>query len=132
MALKALPRKEFAALQNQVFPSFFLGQTISPVILALTAPFSSTPALVTLGISSVAGAVNYFYLLPKTRKIKEDRFAVEDELKDLSEDEIKADPRHIALSKEFGRVHSWSLLFNFVNIIGLGVYGCYLTKGLRI
>ncbi|CCH45356.1 putative membrane protein [Wickerhamomyces ciferrii] len=124
IAFKTLSKKEFSALQTKVFPHFFLAQSVSPIIIGLTAPYAlTTGALITLGTAIIGGLTNYAYLLPETRKIKEARFKLEDEGKSDSA-EFKE------LSKQFGKIHGFSLLFNLVNFTALTTYGFILVKNI--
>lgn len=38
LVFKKLPREEFSNLQTQVFPTYFSGQIVAPIILGLTSP----------------------------------------------------------------------------------------------
>lgn len=94
------------------------------MLIGLTAPYAlTTGALVTLGTAVIGGLTNLLWLLPSTRKIKEARFKLEDEGK---EDSVE----HKELSKQFGKIHGLSLLFNFVNFAALTTYGVILTKNI--
>lgn len=119
-----MAKKEFSNLQTKIFPHFFLAQSVAPVLIGLTAPYTlTTGALVTLGTAVVGGLTNLLWLLPATRKIKEARFKLEDEGKEES-------PEHKELSKKFGKIHGLSLLFNLVNFTALTTYGFILTKNI--
>lgn len=130
IAFKVLPRKEFGLLQNSIFPGYFLAQSITPVLIGLTAPYAlTTGAYISLGVTSISGAINYFGLLPWTHRVKEKRFALEaKEGKDCREEPIS--PEMASLNKEFGKSHGLSLLLNMASFIGLTSYGFILTAGL--
>ncbi|ODV95151.1 hypothetical protein PACTADRAFT_49897 [Pachysolen tannophilus NRRL Y-2460] len=134
IAFKTLARKDFAILQNKIFPGYFLAQGISPIIIGLTAPYAlSTAALTFLGISSISGMINYFYILPTTQKIKEARFKLEaeEESRGISHNKnIEPTPQMKELNKQFGRIHGASLLFNFFSFVAITAYGFPLTYGL--
>lgn len=83
----------------------------------------TTGALVTLGTAIVGGLTNLAWLLPATRKIKEARFKLEAEGKEDSA-EFKG------LTKQFGKLHGLSLLFNLINFTALTTYGFILTKNI--
>lgn len=124
VAFKVLPKDQFGKLQNHLFPSYFLGQAISPVIIGLTAPFAlSTAALVTLGLSSLGGLANYFWLLPWTHNVKSKRLALQETIGEGFEE----NEDYKKLTKEFGRSHGLSLLFNLITAIGLASYGVILS-----
>ncbi|QLQ78822.1 hypothetical protein HG537_0B01700 [Torulaspora globosa] len=126
LAFKVLGKENFSALQNKVFPYFFQMQSFSPAVLALTAPFVLTSGpMAALATASVGGLANLCWLLPLTRKIKEERRAVADRLKG---DELEAADE--PLRKQFGKYHGMSLLCNLTNVCGMLVYGVYLCRGL--
>ncbi|CAR27467.1 hypothetical protein ZYGR_0I07420 [Zygosaccharomyces rouxii] len=126
IAFKALDRESFSVLQNKVFPKFFLMESFSPWILALTAPFKlSTAPMALLTSASVCGLANLFWLLPWTRRVKEERKSLSSR---LDGDELE---RYDApLRKEFGKSHGLSLLFNMGNAVCMLSYGVYLCRGL--
>lgn len=126
IAFKTLEKDQFSILQHTIFPRFFQMQTISPIILGLTSPIAlSTGALVSLATASCSGAINLFWLLPWTQRVKEDRKKV---AKELTGEELEAVDG--PLRKEFGKSHGLSLLFNLTNVIGTLAYGIYLSKGI--
>lgn len=126
IAFKTLGKEHFSALQNKVFPYFFQMQSFSPALLALTAPFAlTTGSVAALAAASVGGLANLCWLLPVTRRIKEERKAVAERLKG---DELEAADE--PLRKQFGKYHGMSLLFNFANVCGMFAYGIYLCRGL--
>lgn len=126
IAFKWLDRENFSLLQNKVFPIFFQMQSISPVILGFTAPISLAGGpLAALATASVAGLTNLCWLLPKTRRIKEERKSLQTR---LTGEELETFDG--PLRKQFGKFHGLSLLFNLTNACGMFVYGIYLCKGL--
>ncbi|EMG46076.1 hypothetical protein SBY92_001204 [Candida maltosa Xu316] len=130
LVFKKLPREEFSNLQNKVFPTYFQGQIIAPVILALTQPLAFCPfTLGVLGISSIGGALNYFWLLPVCQKIKEQRNQLVADKADVGADGEPTE-EFKTLSKQFGKYHGISTLVNMVSILSLAVYGVGLAKGL--
>lgn len=129
IAFKVLKREEFGILQNSIFPAYFLGQTIAPIILALTTPGKLCPFTGTLfALSALGGAINYFYLMPVCRKIKEERLALINNQLDIVDGEETAEYKR--LTKQFGMHHGLSLLANLVSVATLGVYGLVLAKRL--
>lgn len=128
IAFKVLDRDQFSKLQNHVFPLFFKLQSVSPVVIGLTAPVAlSTVGITTLAVSSVGGLTNLFWLMPWTRKIKEERLVVREKYKDDPELLEKHDA---PLRKEFGKSHGLSLLFNVTHIAGLLAYGVVLSRSI--
>lgn len=55
MAFRTLPRQQFSALQNSIFPVYFSLQAALPVVAALTYPGART--VLGMGPSSLAGVV---------------------------------------------------------------------------
>ncbi|CAK7897288.1 hypothetical protein CAAN1_04S03180 [[Candida] anglica] len=128
IAFKLLKREDFGNLQNKIFPGYFIAQTISPVLLGLTAPYTVCPfGIGVLATSAVAGALNYFVLLPWCHSIKEERVKLQ---KELGAD---AEPTEelVNLNKKFGRAHALSSIANMVSIFTLAIYGTYLTRSLN-
>ncbi|KAM3161890.1 hypothetical protein ACU8KH_04006 [Lachancea thermotolerans] len=126
LAFKHLERESFSKLQHVVFPYFFQMHSISPLILGLTAPMPlQAGPLISLITASLSGCLNLFWLLPWTRRVKEERQKV---AKELSGEELEA--KDAPLRKEFGKSHGMSLLFNLTHVVGLAAYGFYLAKGL--
>lgn len=101
-------------------------QAASPIILGLTAPITLAGGpLAALATASVAGLTNLCWLLPKTRKIKEERKGLQSR---LTGEELESFDG--PLRKKFGKFHGLSLLFNLTNACSMLVYGVYLCKGL--
>lgn len=124
IAFKNLSRPEFGKLQNKIFPHFFLGQTVAPILIGLTAPYSlTTGALITLGVAVIGGATNFFYLLPVCKDLKDQRF-------ELEESGLTESDQHKEITKKFGLYHTASLAFNAINFVALTTYGFILTKNL--
>lgn len=129
IAFKVLSREEFGKLQNNVFPKYFLGQTLAPGLLALTTPLTLCPFTGSLlAVSSLCSALNYFYLLPKCRTIKDKRQKlVEDKLDTVDGEPTEA---YKQMTKQFGMFHGISLLANLGSILTLGIYGLVLSRRL--
>ncbi|KAH3688714.1 hypothetical protein WICPIJ_000314 [Wickerhamomyces pijperi] len=120
IAFKSLPREQFSALQSHVFPQFFITQAIAPIFIGLTSPFALTTAgLSALAIGAVSGLANSIWLLPKTKALKEERLKYEE-----GSDEYKQ------LSKEFGKWHGVSLLFNLTWVLSVGGFGVGFAKNI--
>lgn len=120
LVFKKLPRQQFSELQSVVFPTYFAGQILSPLLLALTSPMKSCPFhLLILALSALGGLVNYLWLLPKCAAIKEARNATKEDSEE-----------HKELSKQFGMYHGLSTLANTVSIAALGYYSLLLHKRL--
>ena len=68
---KNYQEKNLVIYKTKVFPTYFTGQTLAPIILGLAQPFAYCPfTLGLLALSSVGGALNYLWLLPVCQKIK--------------------------------------------------------------
>ncbi|RCK63650.1 hypothetical protein Cantr_09693 [Candida viswanathii] len=130
LVFKKLPREEFSNLQNKVFPTYFTGQTLAPIILGLAQPLAYCPFTIgLLAASSIGGALNYFWLLPVCQKIKEERNKLVADKQDVGADGQPTE-EFKKLNKKFGLYHGISTLINIVSIVSLGVYGVVLAKGL--
>ncbi|RLV83478.1 putative mitochondrial outer membrane protein [Meyerozyma sp. JA9] len=133
LAFKHLPREEFGKLQNKVFPTYFIGQAVVPLVLGLTSPFRLCPfSTGVLAISGIAGALNYFVLLPICRNIKQQRDElVANKLHETIEGgEVKASDKYTELNKKFGKYHGISSVLNLLSIASLAVYGTVMAKRL--
>ena len=117
-------------MQNKVFPTYFTLQTIAPAILALSQPLAYCPfTLGLLGLSSLGGALNYLWLLPVCKQIKEDRNKLVADKANVGADGEPTE-EFKKLNKRFGCYHGISTLVNIISIAALGVYGIGLAKGL--
>ncbi|AGO10216.1 AaceriAEL317Cp [[Ashbya] aceris (nom. inval.)] len=126
IAFKTVDRETFSTIQNRMLELVFKMQTVAPIVLGLTAPYPlATPTLATLLPATATGAVNLFWLLPWTRRVKRER---REAAKHLSGDELEA--VDAPLRKEFGRSHGLSLLFNMLHTASLLAYGVFLSKRL--
>lgn len=125
VAFKVLPRKEFGILQHHLLGPYFIAQSVAPIVIGLTAPYTiPTFGLVSLGISSLGGLINNFYCLPVSRKLKADKEALLESNGNVETEEVKT------LAKQFGKVHGISMLINVISIASLTAYGFVLTSGL--
>ncbi|KAH3679159.1 hypothetical protein WICMUC_001170 [Wickerhamomyces mucosus] len=124
IAFKSLDRDSFSLLQAKVFPQFFLTQSIAPILLGVTAPYAlTTGSLVTLALGSIGGLGNALWLGPKTKDIKAQRKLLESQGETESE-------QYKQLTKDFGKWHGISLLFNLLYVGSLTVYGVILSRNL--
>lgn len=132
IAFKHLKREEFSLLQNKVFPLYFIGQAALPVVLALTSPMCPRITGPILALSSIAGALNYFWALPVCKRIKEERNKLVEENKHekVVDGETVPSDEIAPLNKQFRRYHGISSILNLVSLVTLGVYGLRLAKRL--
>lgn len=129
IAIKVLEKDQFGKLQNKVFPLYFLGQTLAPILLAATTPINLCPFTSSLLVlSSIASAVNFCYLLPKCRDLKEDKLELIAKQLDVIDGVETEEFKNV--KKLFGRHHGISMLANLISIATLGVYGMVLSKRL--
>lgn len=130
IAFKHLKREEFGNLQNKVFPLYFIGQTAAPILIGLTAPMCPKTVGPVLLLSAVAGALNYFWILPVCKRIKEDRskLVAEKLHEQVVDGETVNTEEFTKLNKQFGMYHGISSLLNLVSLTTLGVYGFLLSK----
>ncbi|KAM9928772.1 hypothetical protein OXX59_001628 [Metschnikowia pulcherrima] len=130
IAFKHLPREEFGNLQHQVLPLYLLGQTAAPVLLGLTTPLSSRFSTPVLAASAVAGAINYFWVLPRCNQIKDEKkkSIAEKKHEQIVDGKVEDSEEFRALSKQFGKFHGISSLLNLVSIATLGAYGFALGR----
>lgn len=113
IAFNELERAQFGKLQNKVFPTYFLGQTVAPIVIGFTSAIKLCPFTKgALALLSLCGALNYFWLLPVCKAIKEERITLEKEGKDTTE-----------VTKRFGKYHGISTIVNILSIASLGAYG---------
>ena len=146
--IRVLPRPQFSAVQQKLFPIYFSMQTILPVALAVTWPGSSssalaaTPAgvpgvlhesgrwavLVPLGTILATALLNLVVLLPATTTCMAERRAQEKKDGKRSWDPAPHSDEMIALNKQFGKLHGISSLLNMTTFIATVVYGFTLAK----
>ncbi|KAH3663566.1 hypothetical protein OGAPHI_004967 [Ogataea philodendri] len=130
-AFKVLPRKEFGLLQSKLFPIHFLTQSVGPIVVGLTAPYSiPTTGLALLAVSSISGFVNYLWLLPVCSRLKAERFALED-LPEAERSEETAQ-KIAALTKQFGKYHGISLFFNLISVLTITGYSYVFSTQLLV
>ncbi|KAF3393015.1 putative mitochondrial outer membrane protein [Talaromyces pinophilus] len=142
-AYKALPRPQFSALQNKLFPIYFSLQAALPIALALTfpgkfgtsdlssvygviAPENRFAVLLPLGSVSVAGLVNLLYLTPKVGRVIKERFLQESIDGKKAYDAPPHSQKMTELNKRFGKLHGVSSLLNMGALIATIAYGVYL------
>lgn len=122
LAFKYLERSQFSILQNHVFPIYFLGQTLIPSVLGLTSTIPLTNLSISmLVLSTVSSGMNYFWLMPKCRTIKEERnYLINNNLDKVDGVETEDFKQK---TKQFGIYHGISLLCNLLSVGSLAVYG---------
>lgn len=146
--IKVLPRSQFAAVQNKLFPVYFSMQSVIPVILALTypggGPYGTRAGIVglldptnrwTFVVPLVAmaatGLANLLILLPATQKCMEARKAQEEKDGKKSYDSPPHSEEMMALKKQFGKLHGISSLLNLTTYVATLVYGVSLSARLQ-
>lgn len=122
-AFKQLPRREFGALQAETLPLQFAMQTVAPLVIGLTAPYTiGSLGLGVLAASALGGAVNMAYLHPKCAEIKVQRWAVIDGEFGGDEAAAKASGKLAQLDSRFGKLHMVSMVANLASILAIGGY----------
>lgn len=132
-ALDTLPRRQFGDFQGAVLPIQFATQSIAPVVIALTAPYTLSTTGIALLVSSAAGGVaNLAYLTPKCAVLKTKRWDIVD--KDFNGDNEKAvaSGTVASIDKEFGKWHGASMAANMVSIVAMAAYGFVLSGKLKV
>jgi hypothetical protein len=145
IAFRVLPRPQFSTLQKNTFPAYFLLQTISPVLMAITYPAGwrallpnqhqqlSTDRLAFTLVATMllTGVINMAYVGPQTtevmrlRKHQETRDGKKSYDAGPHSDEMKK------LNKRFGVLHGISSLVNLVGFLSMCWYGFVLGEVIR-
>jgi len=136
---KALPRNQFSALQQRIFPIYFeLNALVSSVLLLawiydhdLAIAHFAYPTVpdvaqaYALALVSVSQALNFFWFGPTTSKLLVARLKLEKaEGKDAHDANVSADMK--ALNAKFARLHGYSSLANLVAFLALGFHGLWI------
>ncbi|MCJ1238014.1 hypothetical protein MMC14_006001 [Varicellaria rhodocarpa] len=152
VAYKALPRPQFASLQQAIFPIYFSLQTALPVILALTYPGTNS-SLGTAAVPSSLGGVfaeknrtsvlaplvtifasslvNLALVGPATTKIMRERKHQETRDGKKSYDSPPHSKEMMRMNKSFGRMHGVSSLLNLGGLLATMWYGFTLAERLQ-
>jgi len=141
IALRALPRHQFGALQSRSFPVYFGSSLLLTSILLglwtnnhpdiVSNIYSPTIANVAqvyaLGSVLVLQGINYFVLGPVTTTIMFQRHKLEKaEGKSYNEPGVSAEMK--ALSSKFGRLHGLSSLANLFAVVALAFHGLSIAQ----
>jgi hypothetical protein len=145
IAFRALPRPQFATLQQATFPVFFGMQSVLPILLALTLPtertaISTIPSsisgvldpinrwtvLAPLATNWVVAVVNLLYLGPATTKVMRERKHQETRDGKKSYDQGPHSTEMERLNRKFGALHGASAGINLIGIAAIVYYGFYL------
>lgn len=130
IAFKHLPMEHFSNLQNKVFPNYFLGQAVIPVVLGLTTPLPLKVAGPILAASGIAGALNLLWVLPICQEAKEEKRKLEAEKRREKVVDGKTVPsdEYSNWSRRFGMFHGISSVLNLVSLLSLAIYGVFLGR----
>ena len=143
MAYKALPRPQFAQLQQKIFPVYFTLQAVLPAVLLLTHPSMSPISLINpssphfcdtgLPLLIVLGAslANLVVISPATLKIVNERKVQETKEGKKYYDEGPKSEKMAALNKRFGAMHGASSFVNLIGLLATGWYGVILGNKIR-
>lgn len=131
-AFETLPRREFGAFQAVTLPIQFATQTLAPLVIGLSAPYTvSTLGLGLLAATSIGGALNILYLTPKCAQLKTERWALIDAKYGGDEALAKASGDLAVIDKQFGKFHMLSMVSNLASIIAITGYGFVLGSKLK-
>lgn len=132
-ALETLPRRQFGEFQGEVLPIQFWTQTLAPIVIGLTAPYTiSAIGLGLLATSSFGGIANLGYLTPLCQDLKDKRWKIIDD-KFNGDDKAANESGDLdSLNKQFGKWHGLSMLSNLVSIVTLTAYGFVLSGKLKV
>ncbi|KAI9801689.1 MAG: hypothetical protein M1833_002371 [Piccolia ochrophora] len=145
VAYKALPRPQFASLQQAIFPVYFAMTTALPVVLALTYPSdrgngglggsllaeSKSTALVPIGVMFATSLVNWVALGPATTKVMRERKHQETRDGKKSYDAPPHSKEMMRLNRKFGMLHGASSAINMVGLLATVWYGVCLSERMR-
>ncbi len=127
---KTLPRQLFGEVQSHLFPAYYLISYICGALLVVTYHLlhplknyvpQDCVRITALCLMLLFSLAQGLWIGPKVAQLRVERQAAE---------EKKDQPQVDLLSKEFGKAHGISSLFNLVVILAGTVYFIYLTKEL--
>jgi hypothetical protein len=146
VAFRALPRPQFATLQQATFPIYFSMQTVLPILLALTLPAERTAigsipsslsgvleptnrvrVLLPLATMFINALANLTYIGPATTKCMRERKHQETRDGKKSYDPPPHSKEMQALNERFGKLHGLSSLVNVVSWVSTVYYAFYLA-----
>lgn len=132
-AFETLPRREFGEFQSKVLPIQFITQSVSPLVLALTAPYSIPGiGIGLLALSSLGGIVNVAYLTPLCTDLKDQRYKIIDSKFNGDVDKAVESGDLKNIDKSFGKYHGFSMLANLSSIVTFAAYGFILSGKLKV
>lgn len=131
--LEVLPRRQFGQFQSAVLPIQIITQSLAPVVIGATAPY--TIPGVGLGLllaSSAGGVINWAWFTPLCNKLKDERWKLVDARFGGDNDKAVASGELKAIDKEFGKWHGMSMAANLLSILSITAYGFVLSGKLRV
>jgi hypothetical protein len=144
IAFRVLPRPQFSTLQKNTFPAYFLLQTVTPGLMAITYPGGwrallpnqhvlRTDRLAASLITTmlVTGLVNLAYVGPQTTEIMRLRKHQETRDGKKSYDAGPHSEEMKKLNKRFGILHGISSLVNLIGFISMCWYGFVFVEAVR-
>ncbi|CAG8107301.1 unnamed protein product [Penicillium olsonii] len=130
---RALPMKEFIALQKQLFPVYFKTQVGLAALTAATHPPYSIFSLIqdpwsvgSLAIVGMTGCLNWFIYGPRTITASLVRRALQGKMSDIPDSDPDASRIHRA-DRSFTRNHAMAVHLNAISIIATILYGFSLS-----
>jgi len=152
VSYRALPRAQFATLQQSIFPVYFALTSALPVLLAFTYPgtrpvLSTSPisagwsgvlaetnrrsALIPLVTMFATSLANMLFVGPETTRIMRERKHQETRDGKKSFDSPPHSNEMIKLNRAFARMHGASSLLNLVGLLATVWYGLSLAERLQ-
>lgn len=140
IAFRVLPRPQFSVLQKNTFPAYFLLQTTTPMLMALTYPRGGWRSLLLetdrlafslIATMLVSGVINLVWVGPQTTEIMRLRKHQETRDGKKSYDAGPHSREMQKLNRRFGILHGVSSLTNMVGFLAMCWYGVVLADGLR-
>ncbi|KAF2635752.1 hypothetical protein P280DRAFT_473657 [Massarina eburnea CBS 473.64] len=145
IAFRVLPRPQFSTLQKNIFPTYFILQTVTPALMILTYPSFTTRlspssassaqdklALTLIGTMLVSGIANMVYVGPETTRIMGRRKHQETRDGKKSYDKGPQSVEMKKLNKQFGVLHGVSSMINLIGFLGMCWYGVLLGERLSL
>ncbi|PKY03804.1 hypothetical protein P168DRAFT_327843 [Aspergillus campestris IBT 28561] len=131
---RALPMREFLALQKQIFPAYFKCQVGLVILTAVSRPPRSILSLgwdtVPLAIVGVTGALNWFVFGPKTTTAAVVRRGMQEQASN-EDNPAPTDPAKMhQANRNFGRNHAMAIHLNAISMVATVWYGFSLASSI--
>jgi len=129
---KSLPRETFGLVQSKLFPAYYLLSYICGTVLVVTYNFlhplknyvpQDCVKMTALCLMLLFSLGQGLWIGPKVGQLRVERQAAEE-----AKDQAKVE----SLTREFGKAHGISSLFNLIVIVAGTVYFFYLARDFQI